>query len=114
MQKYSEAVCSAARGMRWHAHQLTGVYRVPERAWFGWMRVPPHWTAWLLMEKAGMPRDLIAFVARVEEGHVARALRITTALMVFPPYAARIERLGKRLGLFGLAEHRAEPRVRAA
>src|SRR5688572_3887649 len=61
------------------------------------------WTAWLLMEKAGMPRDLIAFVSHVDERHIGRGLLVVKAWMVWPPYAARIEALMRQMPHYGAA-----------
>jgi hypothetical protein len=62
------------------------------------------WTAWLLMEKAGMPRELIAFVSHVDEGQIRRGLLVVKAWMVWPPYAARIEALMRQMPPYGAAQ----------
>jgi hypothetical protein len=61
------------------------------------------WTAWLLMEKAGMPRELIAFVSYVDERHITHGLLVVKAWMVWPPYAARIEALMRQMPNYGTA-----------
>jgi hypothetical protein len=64
--------------------------------------VPREWTAWLLMDKAGMPRELIADPARVPPDYLRKRLRAATAMMMFPPYAARIEALMAQMPLFNM------------
>jgi hypothetical protein len=112
MEAYSEAVRNAAITMRFQANNMVGAYS-PVEGWFGRLRVPPHWTAWLLMEKAGMPRDLIADVSHEKEQHLARKLRFARAMLMLPPYAGRIEELSGRLGRFLVAQRPGVARARA-
>jgi hypothetical protein len=53
---YSETTCSNALAVKWQAEALAGL-RWPQRSRRPvLLSVPPQWTAWLLMAKAGMPR----------------------------------------------------------
>ena len=102
---YSEDALSAALAAKWQAEALAGLrwWRQTDRP--GLLSVPAEWTAWLLMHKAGVPRELIASCAGVHLDHVTRRLRLATAMMIFAPYAARIEALARRMPAF--APHQA-------
>jgi hypothetical protein len=63
--------------------------------------VPPLWTAWLLMERAGMPRDLIAHVCHVPPGKIRLRVRRAKLLMLLPPYSAHVFRLTGKMTPFG-------------
>jgi len=69
----------------------------------GFLAVLPQWTAWLLMEKAGFPADLIAAVAYVELRRVEKGLCIAKALRLWSPYAAHIDKLMLEMPRFGAA-----------
>ena len=103
MDRFSETACSDALAIRWAAERLAGMWRVrhgrPKLP-----MVPMQWTAWLLMDKAGVPRELIAEMSRVSVDHLGRRLLAATAMMMFPPYAARIEALAAQMPRFGNAD----------
>jgi hypothetical protein len=63
--------------------------------------VPPRWTAWLLMERAGVPHDLIAHVCRVSPDVILRGVRSAKLLMLLPPYSATVFRLTGKMTPFG-------------
>jgi hypothetical protein len=63
--------------------------------------VPPLWTAWLLMERAGMPRDLIAHVCHVPPGKIRRGVETAKLLMIWPSYSAHVFRLTGKMMPFG-------------
>src|SRR5262245_4093021 len=64
--------------------------------------VPLDWTTWLLMAKAGVPCELIAYVCEVDPRRLRKRLLAATALMLFAPYAARIEVLMRAMPRFGV------------
>lgn len=66
----------------------------------GLFRIPPHWTAQLLMHKAGVPREFIAQVFDDDLDRVRRRLWTLVNLMIFAPYAAEIEELMKRMPFY--------------
>ncbi len=91
--RYGEIAMRDAYLVQWQAEMAARCYwpyRPGDKA-TPW--VPAHWTAWLLMHKAGLPHHMIAYLARVDDGFLRRRLAVATALMMFPPYAARIEKL---------------------
>ena len=59
--------------------------------------VPEQCTTLLLMERAGVPRELIAYVCHADPREVRKRLRLANWLMVLPPYAARIEALTQQM-----------------
>ena len=104
MDRHSEAACSAAYLMKWRAECLAGVNHREPPGWFDWLKVPPRWTAWLLMYRAGTPLDLIAHMAGVNEARLARALRVAAAMMAFRPYERMIEDLERQVEPFASLE----------
>ncbi len=103
---FSEAAYSLAWMAHWQAKTLAGAHRVFRRR--SPLSVPPDWTAWLLMDKAGVPRALIAYCGNAAPERVTRCLRLAKALMIFAPYAARVESLAAQMPRFALDAH-AEP-----
>jgi hypothetical protein len=104
MDRYSEATCSNALVVRMRAEALAGL-RWPSRQRKRMpLAVPPRWTAWLLMDKAGVPRELIAQQHRLPLPDLRKRLRAATAMMMFPPYAARIEALMAQMPPFDAPE----------
>jgi hypothetical protein len=65
------------------------------------LAILPRWTAWLLMEKAGVSADLIARVVYVDLRSVRRGVLAAKALMIWPPYAAHIEKLMQKMPRYG-------------
>ena len=102
MDRYSEAVVSEACRVQWQAEALAGLYW-PQRGRVGFLSVPAQWTAWLLMEKAGLPRDVMAFVSHADERDIRRRVTVAKAAMIFAHYAARIEGLMERMPRYGTA-----------
>ncbi len=98
MDVESERFASAAHQVKWEADRLA-LLHMPEQIRKGDF-VPKQWTAWLLMEKAGMPRHLVARHVGIPEKHIARRVRAATALMMWPPYAAMIDDLKGRMTPF--------------
>jgi hypothetical protein len=96
-QAYQEAY-----NMRWKAEELAGV-QYPAKARGGLLSVPVEWTAALLMDKAGVPLSLIAYVSCEEEKRLRRQLIVAKALLMFPPYAARIETLMEKMPIWAAA-----------
>jgi hypothetical protein len=92
LERYSAEEIGEARAVRWLAEAQASFYW-PRRGQNKAPWVPAQWTAWLLMEKAGVPRELIAFVCEADPREVRKRLRLTKCLMLLPPYAARIEEL---------------------
>ncbi len=88
-----------ARLVKWRAESLAVLGR---RAREGRFSVPQRWVAWLLMEKAGVPRALIAELWECPELDVVKYLRVAKAMMLFPPFAARIEYLMRTMPNFAL------------
>ena len=113
LARYSKEQIHDACVVQWQAEMQASLYwpgkRQSSTPW-----VPPQWTAWLLMEKAGMPRDLIAYVCHVDPRALRKRLLVTTALMLFPPYAARIEALMHAMPRFGATQLPALRPVREA
>ena len=100
MTQFAEENVRAACTLMCMAERLAGAQ------WWGRegkgrpMAILPQWTAWLLMEKAGVPRDLIAYVSMADGGELSRRLLLTKALLLWPPYAARIEALARKMPRF--------------
>lgn len=59
--------------------------------------IPAHWTAQLLMHKAGVPREFIAVAFKEDQDRIRRRLCVLIGLMIFAPYAAEIEMLMKSM-----------------
>jgi hypothetical protein len=92
MERYREEVLQDACEIQWQAESVAGVHG-PQRGNAAPLSVPPLFTAWLLMSKAGVPVDVVAYVAHVELRKVQRGLLVAKALLIWPPYAARVEKL---------------------
>jgi hypothetical protein len=92
VERYSEDEIRDACIVQWQAEAQASLYW-PQRGQSKAPWVPAQWTAWLLMEKAGVPRELIAYVCHVDPRRLRKCLLVATALMLLPPYAARIEKL---------------------
>jgi hypothetical protein len=103
MESYSEAAYSDAYRVCWRAEALAGV-QYPQKGRKALLRVPSEWTACLLMEKAGVPLRLIEQVMIVDQKSLGRRLLIVKALMMFAPYAARIENLMKDMPRYGAVQ----------
>ena len=99
MERWGKSALSAARAVRWQAEKLAGV-GYPRRPGDGGGLVPPLWTSWLLMERCGLSRHLIADLAQLPEPHVAFRIRLAIMMMTWPPYAAHIERLTAKIPYF--------------
>ena len=99
MERYSEEALRDARLVQCDAVKLAELRWDPLGK--GWIAVLPQWTAWLLMEKAGFPADLIAAVAYVDLRRVEKGLRIAKALRLWPTYAAHIDKLTQEMPRFG-------------
>jgi hypothetical protein len=93
--RFSLADYARAWHLHWQAMRLAGAYR-PR----GPLSLPPRWTAGLLMDKAGVPRELIAGTLNVDRKRLDQRLRVATLLMVFAPYGARIEALRQQMPAF--------------
>lgn len=106
-QRFGDHDYSRAWVLCWSARYLAGCSRVypPRKA----LSVPPEWTALLLMDKAGVPRELIEHTFVIGPKYLEKRLRTATLLMIYPPYAARIERLGARMPKFREAQAIALP-----
>jgi hypothetical protein len=102
MEPYSEEAYRDAWLVQVDAEALAGV-KWFQRGSDNLMAVLPRWTAWVLMEKAGVPVDLIALVVYVDLRSVRRGLLAAKALMMWPPYAANIENLMLRMPRYGAA-----------
>ena len=102
MERYSEQAFHNAWLVQCEAEKLAKVswYHLGKKRW---LAVLPQWSAWLLMEKAGVPADLIAAVAYVELRRVEKGLGIAKALRLWPPYAAHIDKLMLEMPRFGAA-----------
>jgi hypothetical protein len=92
MERYTEEVLRDACDIQWQAESLAGV-RWPLRGRVGALSVPPLFTAWLLMAKAGVPVEVVAYVSHVDLRKVQRGLLVAKALLIWPPYAARVEKM---------------------
>jgi hypothetical protein len=100
LERYSDELVADARAVQWDAELQAGLYW-PRRGTGQAPWVPQQWTAWLLMEKAGLPLDLIAHLTDADPRHIRKRLLAAWALMLFPPYAARIEQLSRHVRCFG-------------
>lgn len=60
-------------------------------------RMPPHWTAQLLMHKAGVPQEFIAKTFDIDPDRIRQRLLMMMGLMILAPYAAEIEALMARM-----------------
>jgi hypothetical protein len=100
MDRDSEMMSSNVLVVKGRAQELAGLTRRQWNNRAGVPSVPREWTAWLLMAKAGMPQELIADPARVPPHYLRKRLRAATAMMMFPPYAARIEALMAQMPRF--------------
>jgi len=92
VERYSEDEIRDACIVQWQAETQASLYW-PQRGQSKAPWVPAQWTAWLLMEKAGVPRELIAYVCHADPRELRKRLRLAKWLMLLPPYAARIEAL---------------------
>lgn len=89
MERYTDDVLQdacrvqgAVSGMLW-----------PQSGKAGSLLVPPLFTSFLLMSRAGMPVDVIAYVTHVEPRRVRRGIRLASALLIWRPYAARVDEM---------------------
>jgi hypothetical protein len=96
MVRYTEEILQDACEIQWQAESVAGVHW-PQRGRVGALSVPPLFTSWLLMSKAGVPVDVIAYVAHVNLRKVQRGLLVAKALLIWPPYAARVEKMMRRI-----------------
>lgn len=88
----------------WTAEGLAGVSHQRSAAEPRRFGVPAMWTAWLLMEKAGVPQAIIADVSSADPASLRRRLTVARAMMMFPPYAARIEALMRDMPRYSAKE----------
>lgn len=98
MEVWSAAAFSEAYNLLWKAEELAGV-RFPRGA-AGPLSVPAEATAALLMDKAGVPMPLIVKLSSMEQDRLRRWLMVARTLLMFPPYAARIEALMEKMPRF--------------
>jgi hypothetical protein len=103
MDGFSASAVHAALDAKCQAERLARV------TWWhlrrgGSIPVLPRWTAWLLMRRAGIPLELIAHVCETDARYIRRRLTAAAALMLWPPYGARIEALMRNMPRFGAAE----------
>lgn len=103
MEVRSAAAYSSAYMIRWKAEELAEL-QYPHRPGRRLLSVPPEMTAVLLMDKAGVPHDLIARLSYIQPDTLQRRLRVARALMMFPPYAARIEALMGKMPRYDAAD----------
>jgi hypothetical protein len=96
-QRYSATALEAACLAQCEAEILAGVQAQRSARAI----VLAEWTAWLLMDRAGMPRDLIAYVYHTDLTTVTRGLQVATARLIWRPHAARIEKLTEQMPRFG-------------
>jgi hypothetical protein len=97
MERFSGTTLRDACVVQTQAEALAGVYLPRKAAGL----VPPRWTAWLLMERAGVPRDLIAYIYDVPPREIRNGVQRATLLMIWPPYSARVFRLTGEMVPFG-------------
>jgi hypothetical protein len=100
MDVLSEAAAGAATYLKWNAERLAGTHFPRPRARVTIGFIPPLWTAWLLMEKAGVPRVLIARLWEFPEAYVSLRMGVATFGMMWPPYAAHVERMSAQMPRF--------------
>ena len=106
--QFSETQFAQGYMLKWRAGELAGLYQPQKR---GALTIPPEWITYLLLDKAGMPRDLIAHFYEIERRRLNKLIRATKALMLFAPFAARIERLMRAMPHFNVPDA-AEPPAR--
>jgi hypothetical protein len=92
MERYTEEVLRDACEIQWQAESVAAARR-PQRGRGGVVSVPPLFTTWLLMFKAGVPLDVVAYISHVDLRKVQRGLLVAKALLIWPPYAARVEKM---------------------
>jgi hypothetical protein len=98
MERFSGTTLREAWLVQSQAETLAGV-NLPRSAA---SLVPPLWTAWLLMERAGVPRDLAAHICRVSPGKIRRGVQKAKTFMLFwPPYSATVFRLTGEMAPLG-------------
>lgn len=100
LERYSEDEICDACIVQWQAEAQASLYwqgRGQSRA--PW--VPAQWTSQLMMEKAGVPPELIAYVCHADPREVRKRLRLSKWLMLLPPYATRIEALMQPIRRYG-------------
>jgi hypothetical protein len=102
VDRYSEDEIRDACVVEWQAEALAGLHW-PQRGRVGFLSIPAQWTAWLLMEKAGVPRDLIAHISHTNPRDIRRRVTVAKAAMLFAHYAARVEALMRRMPRYGAA-----------
>ncbi|WP_125461894.1 MULTISPECIES: hypothetical protein [Rhodomicrobium] len=95
---FTEEQRAQAIMLKVRADHLVSFYGV--RHSVGPLTIPHDWTVWLLMERAGVPRDLIAEYGYVDRRWLDKRLRVGKVAMIFAPFAARIEALSKRMPRF--------------
>jgi hypothetical protein len=100
MHMFSPEASGDALMIKWRAEALAGMHWPHRYRRRVLPSVPRQWTAWLLMDKAGVPRDLIAYHARAHRDYLSKRLLAATAMMILPPYAARIEALMQQMPRF--------------
>jgi hypothetical protein len=100
MERYTEEVLRDACEIQWQAESIARMRR-PQRDRGGVVSVPPLFTAWLLMSKAGVPVDVVAYVSQVDLRKVQRGLLVAKALLLWPPYAARVEKMMHKIPRYG-------------
>jgi hypothetical protein len=98
---FSDDDYASATALKWRAEYLVALGRATHG---GALTVPLAWTAFLLMDKAGVPRALVAELSETSPAALAKRIRAARALMIFPPFAARIERLMRSMPRFGIEE----------
>jgi hypothetical protein len=112
LERYSDAEIAEATVVRWRAEAQASLYwprRGQSTLW-----VPAQWTAWLLMQKAGVPAELIAYVCRADPRTVRKRLGAARWLMLLPAYAASIEALMQGMPRYGAPATRPAKEARCA
>lgn len=102
MEVWSAAAFGEAYNILWKAEELADA-RFPRRSG-GPRLLPPEVTAALLMEKSGVPAPLIARTTLMPPDRLRRWLMVARALLMFPPYAARIEGFMEKMPRFTAAD----------
>jgi hypothetical protein len=90
MVQFSDAAVQNASVLRCRAETLAEDFSPAT------LSIPPQWIVWLLMERAGVPGELIAQLFKTDLAALNRRLCVATALMRLTPYAAHIEVLAKQ------------------